>query len=324
MAKEKPKSSKSKIKKVTAEKPTKKSLIMNTDKPIAHRMLSTCRYVNINMQHLAIMLQNTFELVSDISKVNLSNLKFQATKEIDFKVDNTIEEICESGMPVFDYYIGTQLVREGFTVDVEITNDVQPKDVTKVQKGLFYVYFNLVTRAKPFVGEGEGIPAYIRNHIGLDMAPKDIEKYLTSNRLDNLDHTWIKAITITSLGAALCQRFSKGIAGSRHTSVFRDYQWKITISSQEAAICELLRDIANKGPFWEQHPFFTPEKLRGVSISKNIENMICHVYDEDTIKLMVKNKSLFKKPISDPKYTSWRQWNSDTFSDYKSPIVRKS
>lgn len=303
------------------EQTIKKSPIMNKEEAILHRLPSNCKYININMENLAIMLQNTFELVSDVSKVNLDTLKFKAKSNIDFSVDNTIERICQVGMPIFDYYIATQLIREGHVVDAEICEDMQPKDVTKVQKCLFYVYFNLVTRAKPFVGENEGIPAYIKNHIGLDMNPKDIEKYVTSNRIDTLDHRWIKSIKIEPLGSALSQRFSKGIAGSRHTSIFRDYQWKAAINTKEVGICEILREIAVKGPFWEQHPFFTPDNLKGVSISKNIENLICNVFDDETIKLMVKNKSLFKYPSNDQKYTAWRQWNSDTFSDYKTPVI---
>jgi hypothetical protein len=154
----------------------------------------------------------------------------------------------------------------------------------------------------------------------IKMTVDEVKSILSNNDLNLFNHHWVKSIEIDNLSIALKNRLKKGISGMRLFSIFKDYPISNKINEKMKLLCTNIKKLAIEGPYWEMHNLFQPEELSVISINANLLNLILVCYDEETIKLMVNNRSLFRYPTYNQRAVQFEMWNDDFFNLFKSKL----
>lgn len=268
------------------------------------------------------------QIISDFSTVSGLNIK-------DFILRGNMEpspnrknpdwkDLIKSNMPIFDYFILIKYrdkFKENGNVEFILNDDVPTKfNESDYGKAILCAYYLMITRNKLIVEQDEKLPMFLVKF--LNVSPEyNYKKYLTNNNINIIPKNWIRNIKFDNLGNSMLNRFKLGIAGSRFFNIFKLYPW-IPRTDELETVCNIIKMIATDGPFWEQHPEFLPEVLRGISIAKNLQNLILEVYDDKDIKNMVKNRHLFKYPVKTLGSVEYKTWTSEFGSLFKNKLFK--
>ncbi|TBU00807.1 hypothetical protein CWI36_1527p0010 [Hamiltosporidium magnivora] len=79
----------------------------------------------------------------------------------------------------------------------------------------------LMTRSKVELNNHEPLPNFLINNVDLPKPYSEMLSIISNNKLDNINHSWIKNIEIERFSKAVQQRLHSGIAGSRLFNIFR-------------------------------------------------------------------------------------------------------
>jgi len=278
-------------------------------------------YVKIELRNFDLLVCDLIRVISNRSIINLGELLFKSNTPYDYTVPLTQEEIAARGIPIFDYAIGRELIQRGFKLKVIIDDAIKSYSPVDGAKAIFTTYLMLMVRAKPLVQDEEKLPAFITGYLGLNKTNKEIEEMVSFNPIGQLEHHWIKSINVNSLPEPVQNKIRSGIAGSRCMNVFSKYPITRDIEPQLRDLVTSIITVVESGPYFEQHPFFTSEVFKGLSLSKNLSNLILDVYTQEEIYNMVKNKSLFKYPVYDSKSTDYKKWGSSFKESFVTKVI---
>jgi hypothetical protein len=303
---------------IKASKIKKPPLTMNTNAVI--REISAMNFggtfIKLDFSNFFNFAKDVLSKSSDKSLIKIEGLKFIINSG-DLKVGMSLDEISAVGILPIDYFEWTVLTNLGYEIEVSINADQEPYDSVIAGKVLVYLVFIGFTRGKFSLGPDESMPKFCESFLGLNMPRAEIERYTSVNNINNLNSTFLQNIDVRSLGDAFYNRIKAGIAGSRYFNVFKDYKFKENISREIKEKADMIAEIARGGPYYEMHPFMVPNNLKGISIGKNLANLILETFSEDSIKEMVKNKSLYSKPVFSSNHSLYLQWDSTFKNNYK-------
>lgn len=268
---------------------------------------SDSHYIKLKDMDCSLLLNNLLGRLYDHESIRVEDLKFVANCELPAKV--TIDTICESGLYLVDYLIYCDCKLKGYDVSIMINKDVRNTIPEEQIEVLAYVIFVMLTRSKLILNDTEEMPRFLKNQFRCFSNKTEIERKISTNNIKTFGINWLKSVDITIFGEAFCNRVRNGIAGSRYFNIFKDYQFKQNIENNILRIAGIIKDIAMEGPYFEMHPAFSSPILTSMSISKNLSNLILDAYDDDEIDLMVKNKSLFSRPLRDDRYKNYLTWD---------------
>lgn len=206
-------------------------------------------------------------------------------------------------------------------VEFLINEEIGSLDTGISNRCLLYSHFLFMTRGKLVLEDNEVAPRFCNTFFNLTLCNSDIKQYLTINDLNSFNFNWVKSIKVSSLSPEIINRLRSGIAGTRLFYIFKDYTIDNDDDSNLVLISQYIKIIADNGLFYEQHTAFSPRQLRNISMSRNLQNLILEVYQDDTIKLMVKRKSLYNYPIKDSTATQYKTWKKDIIDLYKTKLI---
>lgn len=281
----------------------------------------TGSYVDTNLKDFGQSLINLINISSQVSSVELKTLKFKTGVLLQNYNDLSMKQIISNKIPIFDYLIYNSLDKQ-IQKEINWIQDSSRKLYTETQisYSVLFVYFMVVTRNKAMIGINENIPEFLIRFMKVKMNAEEIANVISTNDLNLFSHFWVKDIDIKSLSVALKNRLKKGISGMRLFSIFKDYQISSKTSEKNKLICEKLKKLAVNGPFWEMHNLFQPESLSSLSLNANLLNLILLCYDDETIKTMVSNRSLFKYPLYNSRAHQYENWDDTFFLSFTTKV----
>jgi len=274
--------------------------------------------LSIDLDTFSKLISDSLNRISNPLVILLSDLKLKCAILPNVEEIKTVEQIYNHGIPIFDFFIYKYLksknIDKSFTV--EKTKDLGT--FTEYLQAIFSLYFVLMTRGKTALNDNEFLPKFLSTYLNIKMDFAEITKRLSSNPLSSLSHNWIKDINISELSKPVQQRLLSGIAGTRIFNIFKSYVPNnlMNINASIVRVYNLVKEIANSGPFFEMHPFFMPTELASISISKNLNNLLIEIFTGDELNEMVRCKSLYALPKMDNRFSNYKNWNKETFSKF--------
>lgn len=254
--------------------------------------------------------------------VEAKSMIFKCNKPKSIVEAMSLSALIEAHCPVFDYYIWCHQKKEDIPESdrIWISATIPKRSESEISFSLLYIYFMSVTRNKILTDQNERMPAFLLKFAGnlKGLSPKEIVQIISYNNLDRFAHLWVKDINIQSLPISLQNRLMKGIAGNRLFSIIKDYQPTNNLTEQEQRAFDKLKIIANKGPCWEMHTTFQDTELRSISINANLNNLIARAYDEETLMMLVKGRSLYSKPVANQRDIQFLSWDDRFYNKFKS------
>jgi hypothetical protein len=268
-------------------------------------------YISTDLNLYGEALLDLINVASQLKKVEFGTLKFTCRSSFDKSKLLTFKQILDYRIPIFDYVIFLNLTEEEREkVNWIVNKENLPYLESTVCFSVLYTYFMVLTRNKFNLNENEKIPSFLMKFMTVPMSIEDIKSCLSSNDLNLFNHNWIKSIDISTLSIALKNRIRQGIAGMRLFSIFRDYIPDKTLNSNLKDIHEIVSRVAKSGPYWEMHTLFQPLALSSISLNSNLNNLIIDCFSEEQIDIMIKQKSLYRKPIYNERTKAYLKWDS--------------
>jgi len=197
---------------------------------------------------------------------------------------------------------------------------------SKLCSAMFFYYFYIIIRARApeetTNTKTDPIPAFLSKVLGISETANEVAEYLSSFPLKCIDPAWVKHIDMKAISRESVSRFGLGVAGYRLCSPFKLAKPKegLTDDLKEAII--VATSFTEAMPCWDFHPATrNPEIIAKYgNINKNLGNLILEVFDDATIDMLVKNKTIFSKPVHDPTATQYRNWNKSMCYKATRPI----
>jgi hypothetical protein len=281
----------------------------------------TGTYIDTNLKDFGQSVINLINVSSQVTIVEIKALKFKSGTLLPNYINLSLKDIIINKVPIIDYFIYNSL-DENMKKHVHWTQDSSRKMATETQVGyaILFIYFMVMTRNKAMIKDDEEIPEFLIRFMKIKMTVDEVKSILSNNDLNLFNHHWVKSIEIDNLSIALKNRLKKGISGMRLFSIFKDYPISNKINEKMKLLCTNIKKLAIEGPYWEMHNLFQPEELSVISINANLLNLILVCYDEETIKLMVNNRSLFRYPTYNQRAVQFEMWNDDFFNLFKSKL----
>lgn len=282
-------------------------------------MLTTeSRFVSIDLSQFHTIILDVLYQVADPSMFIPGNMTFTCNQLILPSEIVNIDMLAERGIPIFDYFIYGVLKPENPSINWVTDPSIESFDVSLYMKSIFAAYFLLMTRGKISLGEQETFPRFILDYLAYTADKELYIQMLSRNNISKMNHIWILQVARNGFPRSVRQRLSSGIAGCRYFNIIKNYAPinMTTLSPEVRRIYDLVKQVADNGPFMEMHPMFMPLNLASVSVSKNLANLIFDVYTTAEIENFVRNKALDHVLKFDLRYTQYRTWGNDTFSGF--------
>jgi hypothetical protein len=272
-------------------------------------------YVDAVLEKFGETLVGLINIASQVNKIEINNLIFKSGTLFDQKAKLTLKDLINHRIPIFDYLIYKSL-SEDPTTKITWVVDTTRKNYTESQISfsVLFIYFMLVTRNKAIPEGQESIPNFLMKFMLTPMTIDDIKNCLSYNDLNQFQHNWIKEVDISRLSSAIKNRFKQGIAGMRLFAVFRDNEVDRDIDANTENLVKRVKKLATEGPFWEMHNLFQLNELSSISINANLTNLLLDCFSEEKIKLLLKEKSIFKYPVYNNRALSYKTWSDSFFN----------
>lgn len=242
--------------------------------------------LSIDLNTFLRLISDSLNRISNPLVILLSDLKLKCSVLPNVDEINTVEQIYNHGIHIFDFFIYKYLksknIDKAFTV--EKTKDLG--SFPEYLQAIFSLFFISMTRGKTALNDNEVLPKFLSNYLNINLTYVKITKRLSSNPLSSLSHNWIQDINISELSKPVQQRLLSGIAGTRIFNVFKSYVPNnlSNVNISVVRIYNLVKDVANSGPFFEMHPFFIPTESSSISISKNLSNLLIEIFTAEELK----------------------------------------
>lgn len=270
--------------------------------------------IDVNFDEYSLDLQQIISAVSHSDKLVAQDVILWSKEPYEFNPDAemSFSLLASLGIGFFDYLICAWMwnkpelrqycVWESGHDDFELNENLYPK-------AIFVAYFLLMTRAKCDLFSNEPIPKFISNYIGIKVSKEEIRIHLGRNDFTKLNYSWIKSIRWSGFSSATIARLNAGIAGTRLFNVIAQYDIdRENVPNELVNIYNAVKRVAVRGPFWSQHPFFYPESLKGVSILKNLGNLIVSCLSQATLNKLSATKATFGVLKIDERYNQYKTW----------------
>jgi hypothetical protein len=278
-------------------------------------------YIDSALNSCSEALVNLINIASQVNVIEFKNLRFKCGKLFDLKSPITLGIIIQCRIPLFDLIVYSNLSDECKSKVVWEIDESRPHFIeSQIAFSSLFIYFMLMTRNKALPDRNENIPAFLTKFMSTPMTIDDIKRCLSENNLNLFQHKWIQKINVNVLTPSLKNRLKQGIAGMRLFSIIRDNESDKPIDANLINLVNKIRQLVNDGPFWEMHTLFQSTNLSSASINSNLNNLILEIYSIEKLELLVKNRSLFKLPVFNPRALSYRTWGISFFSEFKSRI----
>lgn len=290
--------------------------------------------ISINIEHVAKVLQAYIIEGSKTCKVSAEDLSVYAPEGVN-STNATVSELMKGGTKIFDaiYYCSLPLSDRREPAAALPADSILTVD--KVADALFFCFFMLLTQARP-PAPGVQVGNFLKGIMGAEHPPEYYANAICSFNLSHVDHRWIRHINMNGMSQEAIARFSLGVAGYRLlTATFFTSSNAVfastlnvteaefnTLKSLAAENAKRLQSLCEKGASWELHPTTrSPVVLsRFKSLNKAISDMLCFLFNDATLKIMVDQKVIFSRPQPNAANRNWRSWNDSSFMMDLTPI----
>lgn len=244
---------------------------------------------------------------------------------------NTVMDVVRSGNYFFDSLIYMSMAPNERPEPVEIDRDNEhwTDDPKKISQGLFVVYFFLFTRGaipeKRIGDSSDIIPRFLSKVMNFTGDLTLLIGTLSSFNIGTMDPSWIKEINTSTFSTEAINRLGLGAAGHRSFAPFKYLQPVADASPEAKTACELVRQVAMTGPFWDFHPLFKNPATVSMfgSLNSVLDDLMAHAFSREDLERMQKLKVIFKIPIKSELHHTWHTWGPDTFKNFTDKIFVK-
>jgi hypothetical protein len=270
------------------------------------------------------LLTTAISVGADPNCVFISSLKFYANVEIAVTKVNTFSDAVKYQIPILDWLQAVKLQRTDsrfkelkFTANTErINSQLQLKEYASA---LAFATFLIVVRNKYWPDdEKEEIPAFAKKYLGFNMKKDLYLSALTVNDIRQIPKDWVKSVDMSCLPVAMVNRMCMSVAGYRNLNALLKHKERDDLDARTKEQLQLMRSVAERGPFWEGHP------IDGISsnyaLSKNAMGLIKAAFSEEVIKEMVAEKSIFSAPNKNNLSNDWKGWDGVVYRLMRTPI----
>lgn len=286
---------------------------------------SSIEMIRVELMEFCQIIEDVIFKASDNTLISIKSLIFKTKLEIPDE-EFTLKDLARNGISIFDYYIYFSLVKTHKDSIVWIIDgNLRQFNEDDYAKGIFTVFFLLITRAKLRLNENEKMPKFITSYLDFKLGVQEFNDIVSRNNISNFDHSWVLKIDLSKLSKPVIQRLESGIAGCRKFNIFKTLKPKNydKLSDNLKISYDTIRKIAEDGPFSEMHPFGMTLSLKSSSISRNLDNMIIDIYTEDEINSMINSGILFTKPKYDQRYVQYKNYDKNFKNHFRNPLFKK-
>lgn len=262
-------------------------------------------------------LQKICESVSNSDILIAEDLLFYSNMPFTFDPSRVItyDELASLGIGIFDYLLFAEVKKNKSLANLcvwKIAKEKLELQPEKFPKAVFSVFFLAATRNKMTLDANETWPKFLKSYARIKMTNEEVINHLTRNDLSKISIKWIKSVRWSGFSRACVSRLLSGIAGTRYfNAIYQNQPTKKNISENLIKLHSYICEIARNGPYWTQHPMFYPEELRGISILKNLKNLMNELYDYESLNKMKVNQLIHDIPVTDERYTQYKSWGDD-------------
>lgn len=243
----------------------------------------------------------------------------------------TVAEAIRAGTRLFDAlaYFSLPMNQRPVPMHSPLEADEEDPSALEIGRAVFYVYFYILIRGHA-PGEDDGTdanpaPNFLRSVMGLNEHPSEYSERIASFDLNLLDHRWVKYITINNLGLQAQNRLALGLAGYRLPGVLTLLPFRNDADEEAIRAATAVRNFVLRGAVWDCHSVTrTAEFLDTVkNFNANVTNLILQVYTAEQINSLRERRVIPIELRENERFTQWRQWNDDTFSNFTDYIFRQ-
>jgi hypothetical protein len=280
--------------------------------------------IDLNAADLGSALQRFISQGSNTGFISKNDLTIISRNDNRPSGFTSVADAINCGTRLFDalcYFSIPELQRPEVEIDALDAEDEDPS-LESISKSVFYVYMYILIRGRAPIAEDDAenapVPKFLTTVMGLTDKPTSYVNNISSFNLNQMDHTWIKHVTINNLSQKAQNRLALGMAGYRLPAALTIYPFKQNASNEAKTAANAIKEFVNKGATWDCHAVTrTPAFLDVVkNFNANINNLILEVYTEQQITTLLNNKVLAVKPVENPRFTNWRNWNNETFRQF--------
>jgi hypothetical protein len=278
-------------------------------------------YVDNSIKTYTESLISLINIASQSNSVEISTLIFSSGKAFDLKSPINMKLIVNNRIPIFDLILYFNLSDEAKKkIEWKVDESRIAYTEAQINFSVLFIYFMLMTRNKAFPERNEKIPNFLTRFMTTPMTIDDIKRCLSSNNLNFFNHKWIKNIEVNLLVPSIKNRLKQGIAGMRLFTIISDNEPDKEIDSNLRNLINMIKKLVHNGPFWEMHTLFQSTLLSSSSISSNLNNLLLDLYSKEKLNNLIESRSLYKMPIYNQRYSSYKTWGESFFNEFKSKL----
>lgn len=277
------------------------------------------KVIDIDPFVVASCLQSYIDRGSKLTGVSIEDISLSVNPVPSDIKKVTLVELLECGMKLFDAIVWLTAGRPS-DKPLELDNDISKENIPslhQIASAVFYVYFFLLTQARYPIRAGDGNPPKVPNFLNTVMGLSEpqgvyVDRICTFNPV-KFDAKWAESISFSGLGQETMSRFGLGVAGYRLFGPFKLYDHKAGISDDLKKAYSFARKVSMAPPTWDIHPLTRDPTVlvkRG-NLNKNLGNLILDVFTDQQIDEMVSAKVIFAKPLREPSYRNYYQWDEE-------------
>lgn len=282
----------------------------------------TSEYISTDLTEITYRLDNILSNAICTDKFEISEFRIIKYKGSEFKENMTIQDLCASGVGLFDYHIYYNLEKrlQDMIKIEETEDDIRYKETEFVQSILSCYYIHMI-RAKPFPeDQTELLPSFITNVMRVSLSVKDMSRILTCNDIHKISGSWVRYIREEQLPVLMVKRLKSGISGMRLITAFCSRELDKNTDPVVGRCQVILRKLIEDGPKLEFHSYFRPSSLSNISLNANMNNLLFNGFTQATLKQMRDQKLIYTIPTFDNQTKDWRLWTNATFSEFKTNL----
>jgi len=291
--------------------------------------------VNFNVatfdfEQLATAIQNFIEFGSKKGHILINELCIVSDADPIPEAFDDVADAIQNGTKFFDACLYLSLPSDQRPAIRAIADNERPttKEYGQIGEAIFVIYFYLLTRARVPARTGEDanhpVPRFLTNVLSLTRGIPYYLSLIAGFDIAKMDHKWIKAINMSTLGDEFRNRAGLGVAGYRMLGPFKAYTPKANISAGLTAAINVAKQIATAPPDWNVHPLTrNPTLLSNLgNLNKNLGNLILDVFTDEQIREMIASKMIFAKPTREPTHIQYRTWTTQQLITFNDPVFR--
>lgn len=275
--------------------------------------------VDLNLKDYIDVLQTSVNAISNADELLAEDVKFichEIPDEGSLEA-MSFEELATYGIGILDIFLFHHMSQKEnlkpYCTWVKIKEDYKYQ-ARYYPKAIMVAYFLLMCRAKIDFTAEEPIPKFLESYCSVKLSKEDIKFHLGRNDFTKVEHKWIRDMASKEFSEALCQRLMGGVAGTRmFTAILHNPVDRGVLPENIERVVTIVKDIALSGPYWTQHPFFYPTNLKGISILKNLSNLMTEIYTPKTLQSLVASRTVFKLPKYDDRHIAYKSWGQENF-----------